>query len=93
MADPKTDINESLFCIALRYIDIFPKSTEHDFVDYILKEGEKPETWKDTSGGVLENLEIGKGTLKTHSTYRSTYKKNQEWITGSFRSAESVKNK
>lgn len=95
MADPKTDINESLFCIALRYISIFPNYTEQNFIDYILKEGEKPETWKDTSGGVLENLEIGKGKLKTHSTYRSAYGKegNESWISGSFRSAKAVKEK
>lgn len=100
MADPKTDINESLCCIALRYIDKYPTNSVDDFVDMITAEGKKPEEWSDT--GVLENLEIGRGKYRTHSTYRSAYGqkdsktgnlKYETWIKGSFYSAQAIRKK
>jgi len=100
MADPKTDINESLCCIALRYIDKYPTNSVDDFVDMITTEGKKPEEWSDN--GVLENLEIGKGKFRTHSTYRSAYGqkdsktgnlKYETWIRGSFYSAQAIRKK
>ena len=100
MADPKTDINESLCCIALRYIDKYPTNSVDDFVDMITAEGKKPEEWSDT--GVLENLEIGRGKFRTHSTYRSAYGqkdsktgnlKYETWIKGSFYSAQAIRKK
>lgn len=100
MADPKTDINESLCCIALRYIDKYPTNSVDDFVDMITTEGKKPEEWSDT--GVLENLEIGRGKYRTHSTYRSAYGqkdsktgnlKYENWIKGSYYSAQSIRKK
>ena len=99
MADPKTDINESLCCIALRYIDKYPTNSVDDFVDMITTEGKKPEEWSDN--GVLENLEIGRGKYRTHSTYRSAYGqkdsnknlKYETWIKGSFYSAQAIRKK
>lgn len=100
MADPKTDINESLCCIALRYIDKYPTNSVDDFVDMITTEGKKPEEWSDT--GVLENLEIGRGKYRTHSTYRSAYGqkdsktgnlKYENWIKGSYYSAQAIRKK
>jgi hypothetical protein len=99
MADPKTDINESLCCIALRYIDKYPTNNVDDFVDMITTEGKKPEEWSDN--GVLENLQIGRGKFRTHSTYRSAYGqkdsngnlKYETWIKGSFYSAQSIRKK
>jgi hypothetical protein len=100
MADPKTDINESLCCIALRYIDKYPTNSVDDFVDMITAEGKKPEEWSDT--GVLENLEIGRGKFRTHSTYRSAYGqkdsktgnlKYENWIKGSYYSAQAIRKK
>ena len=99
MADPKTDINESLCCIALRYIDKYPTNSVDDFVDMITTEGKKPEEWSDN--GVLENLEIGRGKFRTHSTYRSAYGqkdskgnlKYETWIKGSFYSAQAIRKK
>ena len=100
MADPKTDINESLCCIALRYIDKYPTNSVDDFVDMITAEGKKPEEWSDT--GVLENLEIGRRKYRTHSTYRSAYGqkdsktgnlKYETWIKGSFYSAQAIRKK
>jgi len=99
MADPKTDINESLCCIALRYIDKYPTNNVDDFVDMITTEGKKPEEWSDN--GVLENLEIGRGKFRTHSTYRSAYGqkdpngnlKYENWIKGSFYSARAIRKK
>lgn len=100
MADPKTEFNESLCCIALRYIDKYPTNSVDDFVDMITTEGKKPEEWSDT--GVLENLEIGKGKYRTHSTYRSAYGqkdsktgnlKYENWIKGSYYSAQAIRKK
>jgi len=100
MADPKTEFNESLCCIALRYIDKYPTNSVDDFVDMITTEGKKPEEWSDT--GVLENLEIGKGNYRRHSTYRSAYGqkdsktgnlKYENWIKGSFYSAQAIRKK
>ena len=99
MADPKTDINESLCCIALRYIDKYPTNNVDDFVDMIITEGKKPEEWSDN--GVLENLEIGREKFITHSTYRSAYGqkdsngnlKYETWIKGSIYSAQAIRKK
>lgn len=100
MADPKTEFNESLCCIALRYVDKYPTNSVDDFVDMITTEGKKPEEWSDT--GVLENLEIGKGKYRTHSTYRSAYGqkdsktgnlKYENWIKGSYYSAQAIRKK
>lgn len=85
MADPKTDINESLCCIALRYIDKFPKGSVDDFVNLIVPpvEGE-PLEWKQC----LENIEVG---IIKHELYKDAYKGNEDWIRGSYYSARKIR--
>jgi hypothetical protein len=78
---PKTDINESLCCIALRYIQIHANKTEDDFVDFILNASETE--WS----RCFENVEV---KVKDHGKYIKTYKDYPDWIVGSFRSAKKI---
>ncbi len=98
MAEPKTDINESLCCIALRYIDKYPKNNVDDFVNMIIDDsGRTPPEFSKS----LENVQIGPDKFRRHSTYRSAYgskDKNgnlqyETWIKGSYYSAQAIRNK
>jgi hypothetical protein len=98
MADPKTELNESLFCIALRYIDKYPNNDVDDFLGMITDDSNKTPEEFDKS---LENNQIGSGNFKRHSTYRSAYGqkdkkgnlKYEMWIKGSFYSAQATRKK
>ena len=61
MADPQTDTNESLFCIALRYIDEYPSNSVDDFLDMIINDsGGTPTEFIQS----LKNNQIGSGKFK-----------------------------
>lgn len=98
MADPKTSINESLCCIALRYIDTYPTNNVNDFLDMITDDSGKTPT-KFTES--LKDIEIGSGNFRRHSTYKSAYGQKDEkgnlkyemWIKGSFYSAQAIRKK
>lgn len=79
---PKTDINESLCCIALRYIDKYSQKNEEDFADFVLSGS--PSEWKNC----LENVEI---LITDHEKYKKTFQDYQDWIIGSFRSAQKIR--
>jgi len=98
MADPQTDTNESLFCIALRYIDEYPSNSVDDFLDMIINDsGGTPTEFIQS----LKNNQIGSGKFKKHSTYRSVYGQKDDngnlkyemWIKGSFYSAQATRKK
>jgi hypothetical protein len=104
MADPKTDLNESLSCIALRYIDKYPNHDVEKFKNMILEIDENESnipSAKERFQKSLENNQIGTDTLKRHSTYKSAYGQKDEkgnlkyetWIEGSFYSAQAIRNK
>jgi len=98
MADPKTELNESLCCIALRYIDTYPTNSVDDFLDMITDDSGKTPTEFTES---LKNIEIGSGNFRRHSTYRSAYGQKDKkgdlkykmWIKGSFYSAQAIRKK
>ena len=100
MADPKTDINESLCCIALRYIDKYPNHDVYQFVNMIIspEEDKTPQEFVDC---LNDNMQIGSGLLRRHSTYKSAYGQKDEkgnlkyktWIEGSFYSAKAIRKK
>ena len=98
MADPKTEFNESLCCIALRYIDKYPTNSVDDFVDMITDDSGKTPTEFTES---LKDIEIGSGNFRRHSTYKSAYGqkdktgnlKYDNWIKGSFYSAQAIRKK
>lgn len=99
MADPKTEFNESLCCIALRYIDTYPTNSVDNFVDMITDDSGKTPTEFTES---LKDIEIGSGNFKRHATYKSAYGqkdsktgnlKYENWIKGSFYSAQAIRKK
>jgi hypothetical protein len=104
MADPKTELNESLCCIALRYIDKYPNHDVEKFKNMILEIDENESnipSAKKRFQESLENVEIGSGTFKRQSTYKSAYGKEDQkgnlkykmWIEGSFYSAQAIRKK
>ena len=82
MADPKTDINESLCCIALGFIRDYPNETPESFKEMILTDERKRFT------GCLQDLEI---TTKNYQTYKSAFEGKDDWIYGSYFSAKKIK--
>jgi hypothetical protein len=80
---PKTDINESLCCISLRYIQKYQKATEDDFVDFVLSGSST--SWNDC----LEDVEI---LITDQDKYKKTYENYTDWIIGSYRSAKKIVN-
>lgn len=82
MADPKTDINESLCCIALGFIRDYPNETPESFKEMILTDEQK------RFKGCLTNLEI---TTKDYQTYQSAFEGKDDWIYGSYFSAKKIK--
>ena len=82
MADPKTDLNESLCCIALGFIRDYPNEKPESFKEMILTDEKK------RFPGCLTDLEI---TTKRHDTYRSAFKGNDDWIYASYFSAKKIK--
>lgn len=79
---PKTDINESLCCIALRYIQKHSSADENDFVGFVLSAS--PTDWNNC----LEDVEI---VIKDQKKYKEVYENYKDWIVGSYRSAEKIK--
>jgi hypothetical protein len=100
MADPSTKYNESLCCIALRYIDKYPNHDVYQFVNMIIspEENKTPQEFVDC---LNDNMQIGSGILRRHSTYKSAYGQKDEkgnlkyktWIEGSFYSAQAIRKK
>jgi len=78
---PKTDINESLCCISLRYIQKYQKATEDDFVNFVLSGSST--SWNDC----LEDVEI---LITDQDKYKKTYDNYTDWIIGSYRSAKKI---
>lgn len=98
MAEPKTDLNESLCCIALSYIHNYSKDGKGvaDFIDMIIDDsGKTPEEFSVCVSNKF--IEIGTETLKRHSTYRTAYGRDKSgeikykaWIEGSYYSAKAI---
>lgn len=78
---PKTDINESLCCIALRYIQKYQSADENDFVGFIFSAS--PSDWNNC----LEDVEI---VIKDQDKYKKIYEEYKDWIVGSYRSAKKI---
>jgi hypothetical protein len=104
MADPKTDLNEALCCIALRYIDKYPNHDAEKFKNMILEideDNSNIDNSKVRFKNSLENVQIGKDTYRRQSTYKSAYGqkdnngnlKYEVWIKGSFYSAKEIRKK